>query len=392
MSHELDIDQELARYEVQSREWTQPIEFNLQERDHVDELHNRLLHGDIQVVDRIDAIAHELYEYENPEKQENPESRAKFVEEVKAEGVQFGKWFLFEWEDKLVRYADKDIHQALRTSRNRPLVRADEQKELYKPTIFVGGLSVGSHAVEDLVISGIGSTIITADSDTISPSNLNRIRAGFDTVGEAKIDVTAKKVSKIDPYIQQIHFRQGIHARDFDTLRGYAPDVLVDAVDDIGVKALMRRFAQHHKLPVLMATDVADKSILDVERHDLKATPAFNGRISAEIADALADGTLSEVEVKKLVPRLVGLRNVSARMLEGVMEIDKTIPGMPQLGVTASVGGGLVARATASIILERDLPSGRYYTTPAKELRLAPAATKLEAARTIVRFIKSQKS
>ncbi|MDB5185192.1 MAG: UBA/THIF-type binding protein [Candidatus Saccharibacteria bacterium] len=373
--------------------WQQPEQFKLDSEAAVNELGERIASGVVtSVIDPVEAIADDLYELHNPAIKADDAARAAFVSDVLAQGKAFGTWHHMPWSGALVRFPDVADHRALRTSRNRNLITAPEQAVLYASKMAIFGLSVGSNIVERLVLSGIGGSIAMGDFDRLSPSNLNRINGVFSDVGAGKIDLMARKISEVDPYIEQTHFHQGFNASIVPELSSFAPSVIFDEVDQMQAKAQMRAFAMEQGVPLIMATDLGDRSLIDVERHDLGTAKPFHGKVKKELFDRMVSGDISDDERKKLTAKIVGLRHVTTRMLESLMEVEKTIPGLPQLGTTASMGGSLAAVAAREIVLGHELPSGRYVSSPKTVLKLKPQASAPAMAKTARSFIKSSKS
>lgn len=390
------LESQLAERTASTYTWNAPEIFDLSERHNRSEVEQRLRTGSIsRVQDSVLAIANDLFEYENPAQKastpENDISRAEFISSIVERGAAYGKWVHFPWSHELVRYPDRADHRNLRTSRNRNLITAAEQHTLYDSTVAVFGLSVGSNIVEKLVSLGVGGKIVLGDPDSIEPSNLNRINGGFTDVGTKKIDHMACKISEIDPYIEQVHFYEGISHSSVGRLAAARPNIIFDEVDDLPAKALMRQFARDHEIPLVMATDLGDRSIIDVERHDAEKVKPFNGRLKEQEFNALTTGAVTDKDIAKFTLKIVGLRHVTTRMLQSVMEKDKTLAGLPQLGVTASLGGALSAIAVREILLGRELPSGRYVCSPKKVLRLQPQASMAQGLQTVSAFVKSRK-
>ena len=269
---------------------------------------------------------------------------------------------LMPWSGELIRYADKETHRALRTSRNRNLLLPEEQNALYESTAAVFGLSVGSNAVEYLVRAGVVGKIIMADMDIISPSNLNRLPASQTEIGEKKLDVMAKKISIADPYLEQVHMPNGVSAENIDDLiHEHRPDFMVDAVDSLAIKAVIRAAGLRESVPVFMATDLDDKSILDIELYGKEEVVPFNGRLDDEAYRKLLEGAATQEEITGYTFALVGPENASERMLDSAFKaFGGELSGLPQLGTTAALGGIAVTRAARELILQNpDLTSGR---------------------------------
>ncbi len=387
------IERLLKERSVEEPKWSQPDMFKLTEADASEELRHRLLSNwNIQVIDPIQTIAEDLYEMHHPDGKDDTAQKEAFVSDIYRQGAGFGTWVHFPWSNKVVRFADKQDHQELRTFRNRNLFTPEEQRELLLARIAVIGMSVGSAVGEQLVTGGVGSDMLYADRDTLSVPNLNRIRSGMPAVGTTKVDIAARKTSELDPYVRQTHLRDGLTRDSLAQLEAFNPDVVFDEVDDLGAKVVLRRFAAEHRVPLIMATDVGEKSMIDVERYDTQPdTKAFLGRISSADADKLADDQLSAEEKKRLMVKIIGIRNASARLLGSLVEIDKTLGGFPQLGSTAAMGGALAELTAKEIILGRGPKSGRSVLTPRKVINMPQPDPLGERVRTVYGALKRSK-
>ena len=371
--------------------WSPPVPFDLGQPEDEDRLASALEGGGIRtVIDPIEHMANGLFEVRHPDRRGDARLRADFVANIVDQGPAFGRWWLFEWSGQLVRFPERHDLRALRTFRNRDLITPAEQALLYSATIAVFGLSVGSNVVERLVAAGVGGRFILADMDIIEPSNLNRINCAFSDVGEHKADFVAKRISSIDPYIEQVHLRSGVSAELLDgIIREYSPDILIDEMDDLGMKARVREAAQDHRIPVLMAGDVGDRSVIDVERHDLGAQP-FHGRFGKQL-HVLLNGNPTDAQKRQLLMKMVGVRNVSPRLIDSALRIDTDLAGLPQLGGTAATGGALLAVAARDLLLGRRLRSGQYVCSPKRILRLQAATTPRETWAILRAFLASNK-
>lgn len=367
--------------------WTQPDGFDLSSWADRSELKRRLQDGSItKTVDP--KVVEELFELRHPELKNDVKALKEFVREYEAKGVRTGRWFHFPWSQSLVHYLDQDSHQELRTFRNRNMITADEQRELLDKHLVVTGLSVGSSVAEQIAYGGIGGQYTYADFDDLSLANTNRIKAPMSQVGMKKLVIMGQKISELDPYIQQTHLEQGITVKSFEQLATSKPDLIFDEVDDMAAKALLRRFAAEHKIPLVMATDVGNTTVVDVERHDLGEVEPFNHRLSRKQVDAMLSGELSESERTKIITKLAGLSNASMRLIESTM--DQSLGGIPQLGTTASAGGVLAALTAKEILLGGDVPSGRHVLNLRKVLKFG-SQTSLRDSIDIVRKFTSQK-
>jgi hypothetical protein len=372
-------------------EWSEPTQFDLSSWADQQEVTRRFTDGRITAtIDRVDYIADDLFEMRHPNLKNDDNARREFVTDITDQGTGYGNWIAFDWNKTLVRYPEKQDHQDLRTFRNKNLIAADEQAVLLNATVAVFGLSVGSSVAEQLVLGGIGGRLVLGDFDRLAPSNLNRIRSSMGQVGMHKLDIVACKTSETDPYIEQVHFYDGATAESLGQLAELQPAIVFDEIDDLATKALLRQFAAHQRLPLIMATDVGDTSIIDVERYDLGTGVPFNGRLKEQEISQLLEGGLSFLQRQKMMTKIVGLRHASPRLLSSVMEANKTLGGLPQLGSTASMGGSLSAVAAREILVGRKLDSGRYVHSPKKTLRLGRQTTLPDSLATLRRFVKNK--
>ena len=85
-------------------------------------------------------------------------------------------------------------------SRTELLIGTEGMDKLRKSSVMVFGAGgVGSHCIEALARSGIG-TLIIIDNDTVSLTNINRQSIAYhSTVGQPKTEVMAERIHDIDP-------------------------------------------------------------------------------------------------------------------------------------------------------------------------------------------------
>lgn len=391
MSEITPLRTRLDQLASQSPDWVMPESFDLSNEDDRNRLTETIDAGLVSTIkENTVQIANDLYELRNPNLIDDESAREQFVTEVIERGERYGRWFLFPWDSSLVQYPEERDHQALRTFRNKELITEEEQQELLDSNVAVFGMSVGSNVVLDMVQGGVGGKYIIGDSDVIKPSNLNRMRVDYSDLGGSKLSVVAKRISVIDPYVKQEHYTEGFTSGQMSRLSEDRPDIIVDEVDDLRAKAEMRLFAKQNGIPLLMATDIGDTTLIDVERYDYEDPKPFNGSIGSKDIELITSGDADEQDLSKLRAKIVGVKNVSPRLLESVMEVGDSLSGIPQLGTTAGIGGALATVATREILLGNDLPSGRYKFNARKVLSLKPQTGLLEAAKIYKDFILSR--
>lgn len=340
--------------------------------------------GGIRVIDPVLAIAQDLYGIRHPDRAGNDEARETFVTSYinrrrMANDEGRGRWFHFPYDRTLVFYASPDDHHLLRTDRNIGALTRPEQDRVSAAKIAILGLSIGSNVARECRRAAIGSGSLLADFDRISPTNLNRLDADESDIGVLKTHHVAMANSRTNPWAEQTLLNEGLSASNIGLLGDSGVDVAVDEMDDFRAKAILREYARQNGIPIVMASDLGDRVQLDVERHDLGLVAPFNGRIKPRDVLRLIDGTLEPAEKKKLMKKVVGIQNMSARMIQAIMDVGSSRAGIPQLGTTASLSGVAAAIATREILLGRDLDSGRYVLSPRKIMKLRPDTTFSEA-------------
>lgn len=368
--------------------WVQPKGYEFTSGDELEGFKRDF--GVRKVVDPIDTIADDLFEAKFPGNLGDHLARQAFRAELLSSGVGYGTWFHDLETGVLARFAPQADHYAMRTNRNGDLIRREEQLELAGKRIAAFGLSVGSSAVQSSVQAGIGKHYMLFDHDLLSVANLNRLDAPYAWVGDLKTTIAGRKMSALDPYIEQSHFPEGYSRGSNDILRAMRPDVIIEEVDDMSVKAAIRDIAAELEVPVVMAGDVGDRTVLSVERYDQGPMKMFNGLISEQAFKSLLDGTMDTREQEGMLIKLIGIRNIPMRLLDSVPRIGKKdgLAGMPQLGATATVGGAVVATTIRDIILDRGTPSGRRVSDMRDIIGSNHAVSKKEAVRILGHFLK----
>lgn len=381
--------------------WQQPEHLELEEPEGRQQAEKLLGDPGVKVFDPSRYFAAELYDQTHPRSARDENSREAFISQYVNENSvttqSNGNWFHFPGDRSVGYYPSQENLQGLLTARNRDLITETEQARLLSPdtaTLALFGLSIGSNIARECRRAGIGGAFLLADPDVVAPTNLNRLDADVRDIGAPKVDVAATKISVLNPYLKLQLLRQGLTSDTIDSLSTFSVTLAFDEMDDFGAKAQLRSAARRLGIPVLMAADIGDRVQLDVERHDLGPVEPFNGRISARDVLKLEDGHLTPKERKAIMKRLVGIRNMSTRMIESTMRVGDTLSGLPQLGTTASMSGVVSALAARELILGGDkLKSGRYVVAPRRNLRLGPQVSLRDAVRvyrTIPAYMRQQ--
>ncbi len=346
---------------------------------------------DIQwVIDEYEENLNELFLIRNPQYrfiQDRAEAIAAFTQEHTQGKLlqECGEWFYFQWSKTLAHYLPDEMHQEIRTARNKNLVTKEEQDKFYNTTVGVTGLSVGSHAALTIAMSGGSKKIKLADPDTISPSNLNRVRYGATKIGGNKAELAAQQITEMNPYSEVYLYTEGITIENIDEFllgseNSPKIDILLEELDNLEMKIRLRIESRKHGIPVLMATDNGDGVIMDVERFDLEPhLPIFN--------NAIGDITVEDFmnfppqEMPRLATKVAGPDFVVPRMLSSLFEVGKTLYSWPQLGTAATFSGVILSYAVRSISNGGNIKSGKYNLSIEAILNGSYSETKMDEER-----------
>jgi hypothetical protein len=311
---------------------------------------------------------------------------------TEGEPWQKGSWVYYPWNGELIHILGRELFLELRSIRNRDLITVSEQRLFAEFNVGCMGMSVGSNAALALALQGGSQKLKIADGAVISTSNLNRVLAGINTVGLSKSLIVARKLYEMNPYISLDRYDTNIDATTIVNFfeKPWPIDVIVDEMDDLKVKILLRIEARKRRLPVLMATDLGDDVMLDVERYDLDPNLSLFHGLAGNIENLL-NNEVDRKEWIKHATAIVGPANASIRMQESLMKVGRDLPTQPQLGGTAMMAGATIAYAVRKLALGENLKSGRTmisldghliddYHTPEQQNLRRESTKKLEEA------------
>ena len=126
-------------------------------------------------------------------------------------------------------------------SRSKILMGEENLDKLEKSTVAIIGLGgVGGYALEAIVRSGIGSIII-ADYDRVSSSNINRqILSLVSTMDEKKTDIALQRVKDINPEINVTVLNDRLTPENISSIIPLEEHIyVIDAMDEIDTKTLL---------------------------------------------------------------------------------------------------------------------------------------------------------
>ena len=316
-----------------------------------------------EVADTIDTQLEELIRARDPGRVLDEDALAA-ARRDQLEGAQpwcYGTWVWYPWSGRLVHVLPREEFRMVRTDRNRGKIDRPEQRRLLDKRIGVIGLSVGNSAALTLAQEGVAGAFKLADFDTLSVSNLNRLRAGLHQIGVNKAVLAARQMFEIDPYLDIEIFPAGLTedtVKEF-FLGGHGPiDLLVEECDTPWVKLAAREAARDLGVPVVM--DANDRGLLDVERFDREPhRPLLHGLLGPLTPEDCLDLTFAERV--DLILAMVDRERISPALAESIPKIGRTLSSWPQLASGVALGGALVTEAARRILLGGPCASGRFY-------------------------------
>lgn len=279
---------------------------------------------------------------------------------------RFGSWVWYPWSLTLVHVLPEPLYTELRTARNRNLITQKEQERYYHSTVGVAGLSVGNAVVSTILHTGGAKTLRIADNDILSGSNMNRIKAGLDSIGLSKTVICCREIYTVNPYADLTVYEEGITMKNLAAfLTKPAPlSVVVDEMDNLYLKIQLRMLARAHKIPVVMAADNGDGIVVDIERFDLDPKrPLLHGDIPERDLMAIKPD-ISRVEAARIISRWVGPSYIAERMKSSLREIGSTLYTWPQLGNAAFLAGAVMAYVVRRIVLRDSVRQGKIVVSP----------------------------
>ncbi|MBX4186819.1 MAG: ThiF family adenylyltransferase [Candidatus Doudnabacteria bacterium] len=340
-----------------------PTIFDLASGSDASELKKLLAEGKIlTVVDDFNQQQEELFAINNPTEVYKPGFKEEFENYYKKFNNvnELGKWIYYPWLATLVHLLNDEDFQRVRTARNRNLISEEEQKKFYNSVVGIGGLSVGNSVILAIVLQGGAKHLRLADFDSLALTNLNRIRGGVDSLGIKKVEMTARQIYALNPYAKVEVYPDGLNKDNIEKFFMGPPklDLVIDELDNIAVKYLIREQAKKHLVPVVMGADNGDNAVVDIERYDKDSnTLFFHGRLGETSFEKLAN--LDKFGIGRTITQHIGPENITAKMQNSLLEMGKTIVSWPQLGGAALLNGSAVAYCVRRILNNQPLESNR---------------------------------
>jgi hypothetical protein len=307
----------------------------------------------------------ELYAIQHPSEVYQPyfeENFTKHCNKIDKTGSfkEEGVWVYFPWNGNLVHILKEKDFMSVRTARNRYLINEKEQDVFYNSVIGIAGLSVGNSVILSIILQGGGKHIRIADFDRLALTNTNRVRTSITALGMLKAEMTARQIYEINPFTKIEIFSDGITQKNIEKFMNGSRklDIVIDEIDNIAVKYLIREKAKEHKVPLVMGADDGDNAVVDIERYDLEPSlPFFHGRLGNVTYEKLKN--LDKFGIGKTITQHIGPENITERMQQSLLEMGKTIVSWPQLGGAALLNGSAVAYCVRRILNGEPIESNR---------------------------------
>ena len=145
-------------------------------------------------------------------------------------------------------------------SRTELLIGEEGLHRLANATVLVLGVGgVGSHCIEALARSGVG-TLILVDNDRVSRTNINRQSIAYlSTVGEYKTKLMKDRIEDISGETKVFTYETFVLPENLHELFERKVDYIVDAIDTVTAKLAVVEYAQEHQIPIISCMGTGNK-------------------------------------------------------------------------------------------------------------------------------------
>ena len=145
-------------------------------------------------------------------------------------------------------------------SRTELLIGEEGLKSLANATVMVLGVGgVGSHCIEALARSGVG-TLILVDNDKVSQTNINRQSIAYlSTVGEYKTKLMKNRIEDISSGTRVFTYETFILPENLHEIFERKVDFIVDAIDTVTAKLAVAVYAKEHQIPLISCMGTGNK-------------------------------------------------------------------------------------------------------------------------------------
>lgn len=145
-------------------------------------------------------------------------------------------------------------------SRTELLIGEEGLKRLADATVMVLGVGgVGSHCIEALARSGVG-TLILVDNDKVNQTNINRQSIAYlSTVGDYKTKLMKDRIDDISPHANVFTYEKFILPENLHEIFERKVDYIVDAIDTVTAKLAVVEYAKEQDIPIISCMGTGNK-------------------------------------------------------------------------------------------------------------------------------------
>ena len=145
-------------------------------------------------------------------------------------------------------------------SRTELLIEKEGLERLRNATVMVLGVGgVGSHCIEALARSGVG-TLILVDNDKVSLTNINRQSIAYlSTVGEYKTKLMKDRIEDINSEAKVYTHETFILPENLSEIFDRKVDYIVDAIDTVTAKLALVEYSKEHEVPIISCMGTGNK-------------------------------------------------------------------------------------------------------------------------------------
>ena len=145
-------------------------------------------------------------------------------------------------------------------SRTELLIEKEGLEKLRNASVMVLGVGgVGSHCIEALARSGVG-TLILVDNDKVSLTNINRQSIAYlSTVGEYKTKLMKNRIGDINSEAKVYTHETFVLGDNLSELFDRKVDYIVDAIDTVTAKLALVEYAKEHEIPIISCMGTGNK-------------------------------------------------------------------------------------------------------------------------------------
>ena len=145
-------------------------------------------------------------------------------------------------------------------SRTELLIGEEGLRRLANATVMVLGVGgVGSHCIEALARSGVG-TLILVDNDKVSLTNVNRQSIAYlSTVGEYKTKLMKDRIEDIHSSAVVFTYETFVLSENIHELFDRKVDYIIDAIDTVTAKLALAEYANQHGIPIISCMGTGNK-------------------------------------------------------------------------------------------------------------------------------------